>query len=450
MTKKILALVLALTMAVSLTTVMAAGGAAGGGVGGEGGIVLEPAGIVKTLVFPAKILVKVAGEADEAYADELTLTTSKTGNIPAFDFKAYVDTALLLTNINEQLDGDSSLLDDEVTGDVELTLTVPANMTASVDNVEVVTNELFTATTAIDDVENELKVTLSVIEGKTVADLMGAVETSVVEITCTDVEVSAFGTYEITGHADGALDIGGLLTVDCVLGPIGEDSMVAKVVASKTTGGGGSSDRVDYPYEDKEEDPTPVDPTPVTPPAEEGFTDVKGHWAEEAINFVVEKNLFKGTSATTFSPNASTTRGMIAVVLHNYEENPVHDYAGDFVDVEHNQWYTEGIAWLSATGVTTGYPDGRFGHSDNVTREQLAAFLYRFAAHKGYDVAIDEIELDYADADAISAYAEEAIKWATANGIMNGKDGGKLDPKGFATRAEVAAMMQRFVLKYNI
>ena len=240
-----------------------------------------------------------------------------------------------------------------------------------------------------------------------------------------------------------------LFSFDWCSDRIGEDSIAAKVVATKSGGNGGGGGSVDYPYADKDKEDKPVDPTPVDPTPAGGFTDVKGHWGEDAIEFVVEKNLFKGTSATTFSPNASTTRGMIAVVLHNYEENPVHDYAGDFADVEHNKWYTEGIAWLSATGVTTGYPDGTFGHDDNVTREQLAAFLYRFATHKGYDVAIGEIELTFADTAAISAYAEEAIKWATAKGILNGKGGNILDPKGEATRAEVAAMMQRFVLAYN-
>ncbi len=433
MTKKILALVLALTMVMSLCTVM---------VG---------AAVERTLTVPANVVAKVAGGEDAEYADSITITESSVGRVPAFDFKAYVDTEALLANVVTMLDGDESINDKVVTGDIELILTIPANITASVDNVTVIENNIFTAGEPVIE-ENELKITISVIAEKTVADLMAAAGEDDIAIICEDVQPTAFGTYEVTGVAEGALDVEGLLTVNCVLGAISEEDSIAATinVNKKTSGGGGGG--VDYPYEDKEDkpaDPTPVDPTPVDPTPSEGFTDVKGHWAEEAISFVVEKNLFKGTSATTFSPNASTTRGMIAVVLHNYEENPVHDYAGDFKDVEHNQWYTEGIAWLSATGVTTGYPDGTFGHGDNVTREQLAAFLYRFAAHKGYDVAFGEIELAFADADAISAYAEEAIKWATANGIMNGKSGNILDPKGFATRAEVAAMMQRFVLAYN-
>ncbi|MBQ2890067.1 MAG: hypothetical protein IJE44_00280, partial [Clostridia bacterium] len=239
MTKRILALVLALTMVVSLTTVMVAGAA--GGAGGGGGIVLEPAGVVKTLVFPANILVKEAGAEEYDADDSITITERTVGSIPAFDFKAYVDTALLLANINEQLDGDSSLLDDEVTGSVVLTLEIPATVTVDPEKVVVATNDLFTYEKEL--VGNELKVTLSVVEeNNTVADLKAAVETSIVEITCTDVEVSAFGTYEITGSADGALDIGGLLTVECVLDGIGEDSIAATVTASKTTSGGGSVD----------------------------------------------------------------------------------------------------------------------------------------------------------------------------------------------------------------
>ena len=112
-----------------------------------------------------------------------------------------------------------------------------------------------------------------------------------------------------------------------------------------------------------------------------------------------------------------------------------------FSDVSDGEWYAEAVAWAAAKGVITGYPDGSFGPDDPITREQLAVMLYRYVGSPAVSMSV----LNFTDADQISDYAQQAIAWAVANGIMNGKGGGVLDPQGTATRAEVAQMLLNFV-----
>ena len=151
-----------------------------------------------------------------------------------------------------------------------------------------------------------------------------------------------------------------------------------------------------------------------------------------------------GTSKTTFGPNDSTTRGMIVTVLYRLENEP-SAAAASFTDVVSGQYYTDAVAWANANGIVTGYGNGKFGPNDVVTREQLAAILYRYAQYKKYDVSVGEDTniLSYADAQSVSAYAIPAMQWACGAGIVNGANG-KLNPQNNATRAEVAAILMRF------
>lgn len=170
------------------------------------------------------------------------------------------------------------------------------------------------------------------------------------------------------------------------------------------------------------------------------FSDVENHWANDFVDFVTARGLFNGTSERVFSPDITMTRGMLAVVLHNYEKNPEYSYDGKFMDVETDSWYGEAIGWLSDKGIATGYENGNFGAEDSITREQLAVFLYRYAGlpeHSG--------TISFADSDKISNYAIDAISWATEKGILSGKGNNMLDPQGLATRAEVATMITRFI-----
>lgn len=178
------------------------------------------------------------------------------------------------------------------------------------------------------------------------------------------------------------------------------------------------------------------------------FTDVpEDAWYADAAGYVYEHGLMAGTSATAFSPNATTSRSMIATILWRLEGSPQVDYAMAFDDVAANSWYAEAIRWAASEGIVGGYGNGLFGTNDPITREQFAAMLYRFAQEQGYDVSIGENTniLSYTDEADLSEYAISAMQWAVGAGIINGTgDGSTLSPQGQATRAQVAVILTRY------
>lgn len=181
-------------------------------------------------------------------------------------------------------------------------------------------------------------------------------------------------------------------------------------------------------------------------PSKTKFNDVSANdWFASAVDYVTGKGMMNGTADNTFSPKANTTRGMIVTVLYRLENQPSTS-AASFTDVASGAYYANAVAWANANGIVSGYGSGKFGPNDKVTREQLAAILYRYAQYKKYDVSVGEDTniLSYNDAQSISSYAIPAIQWACGAGVVTGKSGSKLDPKGNATRAEVAAMLMRF------
>lgn len=182
------------------------------------------------------------------------------------------------------------------------------------------------------------------------------------------------------------------------------------------------------------------------------FTDVaENAWYAEAVRYVYEHGLMSGTSATAFSPDATTSRSMIATILWRMAGSPVVNYAMDYTDVAQGQWYSEAIRWAASEGIVGGYGNGLFGTNDPITREQFAAMLYRFAQEQGYDVSIGENTniLSYTDVADLSEYAISAMQWAVGAGIINGTgDGSTLTPQGQATRAQAAVMLMRFCEEY--
>ena len=181
-------------------------------------------------------------------------------------------------------------------------------------------------------------------------------------------------------------------------------------------------------------------------PSETKFNDVSANdWFASAVDYVTGKGMMNGTADNTFSPKANTTRGMVVTVLYRLENQPSTS-AASFTDVASGAYYANAVAWANANGIVSGYGSGKFGPNDKVTREQLAAILYRYAQYKKYDVSVGEDTniLSYDDAQSISSYAIPAIQWACGAGVVTGKSGSKLDPKGNATRAEVAAMLMCF------
>ena len=178
------------------------------------------------------------------------------------------------------------------------------------------------------------------------------------------------------------------------------------------------------------------------------FGDVDdGDWFAGAVRFVYENGMMNGVSETDFAPHAATSRSMIVTILYRLEGEPVVDYAMGFTDVAGDAYYAEAVRWAASEGIVGGYGGGLFGSDDAVTREQLAVILYRYAVYKGYDVSIGEDTniLSYADFADLSEYAIPAMQWACGVGIVNGTSESTLTPQGEATRAQVAAMLMRFV-----
>ena len=174
------------------------------------------------------------------------------------------------------------------------------------------------------------------------------------------------------------------------------------------------------------------------------FTDVAtGEWYYEAVQYVYDNELMNGMSATTFEPNSTTTRGMIVTMLYRLENEPAAASAG-FTDVAAGQWYTDAVNWAAANNIVNGYGDSQFGPTDTITREQMAAILYRYAQYKGYDVTASADLSAYTDAASVSSYAVSAMQWAVGEGLINGITDTTLVPGGSATRAQVAAILMRF------
>ena len=177
------------------------------------------------------------------------------------------------------------------------------------------------------------------------------------------------------------------------------------------------------------------------------FTDVtSGDWFYDAVAYVYDKGMMEGTTDTTFAPTMNLTRSMIAQVLYNLEERPEAPGAAGFPDVAAGAWYADAVNWAAARGIVKGYDTGAFGPEDSVTREQLAAILYRYAQVKGYDTTRGGMAVrEFSDSASISDWAQEAMAWAVNAQVLSGKGNGVLDPQGTATRAEVAQMLMNFV-----
>ena len=176
------------------------------------------------------------------------------------------------------------------------------------------------------------------------------------------------------------------------------------------------------------------------------FVDVpESQWFYDDVYFAVSNGLFNGIDEDTFAPNASMTRAMLVTVLYRLEGQPAVYGGSAFSDVAAGQWYTDAVIWATRNGIVNGLGNGSFGTNDNVTREQMAAILYRYAQNCGYDTTARADLSGYTDAAKISAYAQEAMSWANAMGLVNGRTATSLAPNGTATRAEVAAIFHRFV-----
>lgn len=180
------------------------------------------------------------------------------------------------------------------------------------------------------------------------------------------------------------------------------------------------------------------------------FDDVKAEdWFAGSVMWAYENGLMVGTSPTSFSPNLQTTRGMIVTILHRLEESPKGAGADIFADVVEGKWYSDAIAWAAENKIAAGYGDGKFGPEDSITREQMAVILMNYAKLKGYDVSAKADLSIFTDSSEVSGWAADALAWANAKGLINGMSNEILAPQGLATRAQVAAILHRFIEKFK-
>ena len=178
------------------------------------------------------------------------------------------------------------------------------------------------------------------------------------------------------------------------------------------------------------------------------FTDVsEKDWFYNDAMFVYKNGLMLGTSKTLFSPHGTVTRGMMATILWRMEGSLAPKGENSFTDVEAGRWYADAITWAAENGIFAGYSMDKFGPDDPITREQLTAIFYRYADYKGYKLTVTENLDKFEDADKITDYAKMVMQWAVGNGLIKGKSENLLDPQGTATRAEISAMLHRFVEK---
>ena len=258
-------------------------------------------------------------------------------------------------------------------------------------------------------------------------------------------------TVTITNNGDGILSITKLKICDdpnAALGTLTADDLIPALVSLgfKAPEGEEGSSGTETPTAPPTTDPGAETPTtPADPETGLPFTDVgPGDWFLENVKYVYEKGLMNGTGETTFSPQSTTNRAMIVTILHRLEGTPAPGAQAPFTDVPAGQYYAEAVAWAAANSIVNGTSETTYAPLNNITREQMAAILYRYAQYKNYDVSGSADLSAFTDAASISDYAVSALQWAVDAGLINGKGNGILDPKGSATRAEVSAILSRF------
>ena len=233
------------------------------------------------------------------------------------------------------------------------------------------------------------------------------------------------------------------------------------VINNITIGGGyatSSNKKNNTPSPTPTQTPTPTvsplptaepEPTPVPTPDgswKNPFADVKADdWFYDAMKYVNENELMDGTSGSSFEPNINITRGMLITMLFRAEDEPSTTNANPFGDVYSEQWYADAVVWGAENQIISGYGDGIFAPADNITREQFALILYNYAKFKGVDVSASADLSTFADDSEVSGWANTAMQWAVASGLIQGREANTLVPGGYATRAEAATLMMRFM-----
>ena len=195
------------------------------------------------------------------------------------------------------------------------------------------------------------------------------------------------------------------------------------------------------------EEPSTDEPSTDEPVEAATFTDVKAEdWFSADVKFVSENGLMNGVSETEFAPDALLTRAMLVTILYRNEGEPATNRSIPFADIDMSAYYASAVIWAQQNGIVNGVTETEFAPDANITREQIAAIMFRYAVYKGMEaVTLEENLIAFADADEINEYAISALNWAVGSGLINGKTESTLCPQDNATRAEIAAILHRYI-----
>lgn len=174
------------------------------------------------------------------------------------------------------------------------------------------------------------------------------------------------------------------------------------------------------------------------------FTDMDQHWSRAYVEYAVKKGYFSGMTSTQFGPDKAMNRAMLVTVLWRMENSPSYSGTSVFTDVTSGAWYSQAVQWAADKGIVSGAGNGRFMPESPVTREQLVQIIRNYAKYKGADITASADFNNFSDASSVSSWAQDAFKWGIASGIISGTGNGILSPKGSATRAQVAKILEEF------
>ncbi len=228
-------------------------------------------------------------------------------------------------------------------------------------------------------------------------------------------------------------------------GEVADEIEISKVSTSGNKGGG-SSGSSSNSYTVGGAPIKPI-PRPGILPTAKTFDDVHSinHWAKANVDYVLEKGLMKGVSENMFDPDGNVTRAMLVTVLYRNEGEPAVNRSIPFGDIDMGAYYANAVSWAKQNGIVMGVTENEFAPDESITREQIAAIMYRYAIYKGMEAVTLEENLHFEDSDKISEYAVSAMNWAVGSGLMKGKSESALKPQDLATRAECAVILHRFV-----
>ncbi len=402
--------------------------------------------------FSDSIIVKGTGDSDATYT--FKLNGVKVNPIESDIFKTgLLECTLLIGNMKSNAKMDLEIIAEDAAGNASRQIIELTNK----DLAEVNSITVYSNNTPVTGGKINLEKSKTA-QLRLMGAAVGGTSIDITDSTATRMEVfggssATLRGNEVTAVAEGQTmlsiqyDIGGDRVV--------QEGVVIDVAPDKDDDSGDKDDNGGSKDKDDREDKDdkgkePSKPAPASPDTKwkNPFADIKeSDWFYSYVEYVCSKGLFNGTTESTFSPAMPMTRSMLATVLWRMDGTPSHGGKNPFTDLKAD-WYKDAVLWASENNIASGYGGGLFGPDDNITREQMAVMLYRYSQYKGYDVTAGADLSGYIDAEDIGGWALTAMRWANDRGLITGRSDKELAPKAKASRAEIAAILYRFMTRY--